>query len=73
MSSWCFMWMPHPIPAGLIQALGSLPSPTTLTSVALMSQQALIVLSQPAPMSTVAHLPAISHTSPSGTGHYTQL
>ena len=73
MSSWCFMWVPRPIPAGLIPALGSLPSPTAPTSVALMSQQVPIVPSQPAPMSTVAHLQAISHTSPSGPGQYTQI
>lgn len=73
MSSWCFIWVPHPIPAGLVPALGSLPSPTALTSVALMSQQVPIVPSQPAPMSTVAHLPAISHTSPSGPGQYAHV
>ena len=53
----CFMSVPHLVPAGVIQALGSLPSPTTLTSISLISRQAIVTQSGPALISTMAHFP----------------
>ena len=57
MTTKCFMSVPYLVPAGFIPALGSLLSPTALTSVALISHQAMFGPSEPARISTMAHLP----------------